>query len=131
MASSELATVSLWHRLLNDGEIEQLIALIDPDVEVGGPRGSGHGAALFRQWFGRAGVRLTPLRYFHRKSVVVVEQEGEWQPPTSDQPAGRQRLATVFTLSGGSITRIVRFPALLDALEAAGVTDAEEAPGAG
>ena len=40
----EIQTVIAWHDALNNGDVDRLVALSHPDVEVGGPRGSAHGA---------------------------------------------------------------------------------------
>ena len=124
--ADEVGIVHQWHNALNGGEIEQLIALVHPEVEVGGPRGSAAGAQVMREWVGRANVRLYPLRAFHKKGVVVVEEQGEWLAPESGQVAGSQVVATVFGMDGGRITRVIRYDDLASALAAAGLTAADQ-----
>lgn len=121
-----VAMVARWHRLLNSGQIEELMALIDVDIEVGGPRGTSRGAQTFRDWFGRAGVRLEPLQYFQRDNTVVVKETAVWHGPEAKKVVGGQVVASHFTIAGGVITGITRFDTLADALEAAGLTDADE-----
>ena len=125
MKSQDVATVDTWHRLLNNGDIERLVALIDHDVEIGGPRGVSTGVQVFRDWFGRAGIQLTPLRYFHRDNVVVAEEEGVWQSPDDGRETGRQVVASLFTLENGLITGIKRFDTLPAALREAGLDKAD------
>ena len=75
-------TVRAWHAAVNAGDLERLVALSSNDIEVAGPRGSGRGEQLLRDWFGRAGVRLEPLQTFSRDTdVVVVEQRATWAAP--------------------------------------------------
>jgi hypothetical protein len=50
--------VEAWHEALNEGEVDRLVGLSHPDVEVGGPRGTRRGARLLREWVDRANVRL-------------------------------------------------------------------------
>ena len=125
--SEEVAAVDAWHLRLNAGNIEGLLALIHPEVEVGGPRGTSRGIQVFRDWFGRAGVRLTPVRYFHRGSVVVAEEEGVWQAP-GDAAPGSQAVWSLFAVDGGLIMRIHRFDSRAAALQAAGLGEADEVP---
>ena len=125
----EVTTVLAWHEAVNRGDVERLLALSSDDVEVGGPRGRGRGAQLLRDWFGRAGIRLTPRRIFCRRQTVVVEQEAEWRVPGnlgSDESAGRQVVASVFGVHDGRVTSVVRYPDLASALQAAGLAKADE-----
>ena len=43
MNDPELRVVEAWHEALNDGEVDRLVGLSHPEVEVGGPRGIGRG----------------------------------------------------------------------------------------
>jgi hypothetical protein len=119
--------VEAWHSALNQGDVETMMALVDANVVVGGPRGTTQGAAVVREWFGRANVRLIPLAYFSREQTVVVEEEGEWLDPASRQVSGRQRVATHFVVKDGLITSIIRHDQIEDALSAAGLTTADKA----
>ncbi len=125
MRSQDVATIDTWHRLLNNGDIERLVALIDHDVEIGGPRGVSTGVQVFRDWFGRAGIQLIPLRYFHKGNVVVAEEEGVWQSPDDGRETGRQVVSSLFTLENGLITGIKRFDTLSAALREAGLDEAD------
>ena len=119
----ETQTVNAWHDALNSGDVERLIALSHPDVEVGGPRGSGHGAQILREWVDRANVHLEPLRTFHEAETVVVEQEAEWQ---TVEPGDRQTVASVFLVRNGLVTSVVRYPDLASALRAANPDEPHE-----
>ena len=69
--------VADWHEALNAGDVDRLSDFSHPDVEVGGPHGTGRGAQLLRDWALRSGIRLLPTRVFHNEVRVVVEQEAE------------------------------------------------------
>jgi hypothetical protein len=58
----EMRTVTAWHEALNSRDVERLVGLSHPDVRVGGPRETGHGADILREWVDLAGIRLTPGR---------------------------------------------------------------------
>lgn len=42
-AASMVGIVEAWQEALNSGAIEGLVTLSHPDIEVGGPRGTGRG----------------------------------------------------------------------------------------
>ena len=75
----EIRTVRAWHDALNSGDADYLVELSHLEVEVGGPRGTGHGTQLLREWVSRANICLEPRRVFHRADTVVVEQRAEWR----------------------------------------------------
>ena len=77
VTTPELRAVEAWHEALNSGDADRIVALSQPNVEVGGPRGAGHGAGLLREWVGRANIRLEPRRVFHKADTVVVEQKAQ------------------------------------------------------
>ena len=114
--------VRAWHNALNTGDLEKMMSLIHTEVVVGGPRGTASGAALVREWFGRANVRLYPLTYFANGQNVVVEENGEWIDPTTGEITGHQRVSTHFEVKEGLITRIARYDQLETALSEAGLT---------
>jgi len=122
-SSPEIQAVIAWHAAVNDGDVERLVALSDPDIEVGGPRGTGHGARILREWVDRANVRLDPGRTFHEADTVVVEQGAKWQ---SAEPGDRQTVASVFVVNDGLVKSVVRYPDLASALRAANLDEAHE-----
>lgn len=124
MTVSEVRLVKAWHAALNDGDVERLAALSHPDVEVGGPRGIGCGVQLLRQWVGRAGVHLEIRRVFHQADTVVVEQSAEWR--SAGQASGNQTVGSVFVIRDGQVVRVVRYPDLTSALNAANLDESHE-----
>lgn len=118
---SPLDMVADWHTALNEGKVERMVEKVRPDVEVGGPRGKAQGAEIVREWFGRANVRLWPLRYFARQETVVVEEKGEWISPDTGQVSGSQTVATVYTVRGNLIAKIVRYDSVETALKEGGL----------
>ncbi len=126
MATDAVSTVHAWHEALNAGDVEALVALSSDDVEVGGPRGSGRGAQLLREWFGRAGIRLVPYQTFHRDNTVVVKQGATWQSPGASTAPEPQTIASVFHVEDGRVTSVVRYPDLASALEASGLANSDK-----
>ncbi len=126
MSTSEIATIAAWHAALNAGDVERLVALSSDDVEVGGPRGSGCGADLLRDWAGRAGIQLEPRRTFWRAGTVVVEQRARWRSAEDGQMGEAQDVASLFRVRDGRVTAVVRYPDLAAALAAAGLEASDE-----
>jgi ketosteroid isomerase-like protein len=123
---SEVHVVEAWHAALNEGDVDRLVGLSHPDVEIGGPRGVGRGVQLLREWVARANVRLDPQRVFRRGSTVVVEQAGHWRSAESGEVIGSQTVASVFTVGDGLVTSLVRYDDLSEALETVGLDQSDE-----
>lgn len=123
--STEIQTVLAWHGALNSGDLERLVGLSHPDIEVGGPRGTSHGAQILRGWVDRANIHLEPGRIFHESDAVVVEQAAEW---VSAEPGSRQTVASAFLVRDGLVTSVLRHPDLASALRAADLDEADERP---
>ena len=124
VATDAVAVVLAWQDAVNRQDADRLVALSAPDIEVAGPRGSGYGHQLLREWLARAGLRLTTERIFARDEVVVVAQEGVW---LGAAPAARH-LASRFRVTGGRVAQFARYDDLAGALAAAGLGDADEVP---
>jgi ketosteroid isomerase-like protein len=116
---SEVRVVRDWHEALNGGDADRLVQLSHPDIEVGGPRGSGRGTRLLKEWMERANIRLEPGRVFHRADTVVVEEKAEWRSPETGEPTGNQTVGSVFAVRDGRLARVMRYDDLADALQAA------------
>lgn len=112
---------------LNSGDIERLVSLSHPDIEIEGPRGTGRGTQLLREWAGRAGIRLDPRRVFHRADKVVVEQQAEWRSPETGETTGTQTLASAFVVRNDRVVSVSRYSALTEALSAVDLDESHEA----
>ncbi len=117
--TSEVRIVETWHEALNEGDVDRLVALSHPNIELGGPRGTGRGSQLLREWVARANVRLEPRRIFHQADTVAVEQEAVWRSPNTGQVIGSHTVASVFVLHDGRITSLLRYDDLAEALRTA------------
>ena len=124
--AGEVDVVRGWHEALNAGDSDGVAKLTDNAVEVGGPRGTGLGAALVRDWAERAGIRLDPGRVFHRGDAVVVEQLARWRDPDTGAWGTPLALASAFRVVGGRVSRIARFEEVAAALAVAGLDPGDE-----
>ncbi len=123
----EIRIVRAWHKALHSGDADLLVELSHSDVEVGGPRGASRGTQLLREWVGRANIRLEPRRVFHRADTVVVEQWAEWRSADTGQVTDGQSVSSVFLVRDDRIARVMRYPILADALDAANLDESYEA----
>ena len=129
MTAPEVSVVAAWHEALNRGDVERLVELSHPDVEVGGPRGTGKGAQLLREWVARASINLEPKRAFYKGDTVVVEQEAKWRSAETGDLSGSEQVASVFLVRDGLVRCVTRYPDLAGALRAADLDGSCEIPG--
>ena len=126
---TETDVVRAWHRALNSGNLEALLDLSYPDIEIAGPRGSARGHAALREWATQAGVTLEMGELFAGPGVVVAAQRGVWQPQGDGEAPGRAEVATVFRVEGGRVRALARSGSLDEALEVAGLSRTDSVPG--
>lgn len=120
MSDTEVRVVEAWHSALNAGDVDRLVSLSHPDVEVGGPLGTGVGVRLLREWVKRANIRLVAQRFFHHQGTVVAEEDAEWYDTDTGRVTGSQTVATVFVVYDGRVASVLRYPDLDEALSAVG-----------
>lgn len=124
-----VAVVEAWQEAANEGDIERLLGLSDPEIALVGPRGTAHGHGVLREWMERAGLRLTTRRLFARGEVVVAEQRGVWRSAESGEVVGEAGVASCFRVVGGVVARVARFDRLEVALEDGGIGVGDEVGG--
>ena len=123
-----LAVVHAWVAAANAQDAERLLACSDPTIEVVGPRGSGFGHQLLRNWLARAGLRLETLRAFVREDVVVLEQRGVWRSLETGEMTSEKALATFFEVHGGHVVKFARFDGIEEAFATTGLEPADAVP---
>lgn len=121
-----LAIAQAWQEAANAQDIERLIELSDVNIEIVGPRGSGFGQQLLRDWMARAGLTLETLRAFARGEQIVLEQHGIWRSLETGEVTGDKTLASTFHVQAGRVVRFARYDQLATALAAVGLTEADE-----
>ena len=126
MTIFEVRVVYDWHEALNGGDADRLVQLSHPDIEVGGPRGSGRGTRLLKEWVERANIRLEPRRVFHRADTVVVEEKAEWRSSETGELIENRTVGSVFVVRDGRLARVVRYDDLAGALQAANFDGSHE-----
>jgi hypothetical protein len=125
--SSALDSVLAWQAAVNAQDLDGLLEHSAPDIAVVGPRGTGIGHQVLREWLARAGLTLTTTRAFVCGDTVVLAQRGVWHAPDTGEVTGDRTLATVFQLNDQrQVARFARFNHLAEALAAAGLGPADE-----
>jgi hypothetical protein len=128
MNDNEISLIAAWHDALNAGDVDRLLSLSSDDVEIVGPRGTGRGSQLLREWVARSGIRLEMRRLFARDSTVIAEELAEWRSTDTGEIVDRQDLATIFHIENGHVSYIDRRPSLSDALDLTGLSDSDLRP---
>jgi hypothetical protein len=123
---SPLPVVHAWQEAANRRDIDRLLELSDPDIEITGPRGSSRGHQLLRDWLDRAGLTLQTQRAFVRGETVVLAQHGVWQSTDSADKTGERDLASRFQVNDGRVTQYARYDTLDAALAEAGLDAGDE-----
>lgn len=125
---SPFSIVQEWQDAANHQNIDRLVELSSPDIEVIGPRGSGHGYQLLREWLSRAGLHLTTLRAFVHDNYVGVAQHGVWRSVETGEVTGERDLASRFLIDGHRVGQYARYDSLDVALNDAGLHYSDEIP---
>jgi hypothetical protein len=120
MDSTEAVDVALaWQDAANTQDILRLITLSAPDIEIVGPRGSGYGHQLLKEWMARAGLTLTTRRAFARGEHVTVEQTAVWRDPATGAVTGEKTLASLFRVNDQrQVSAYARYDTLAEAFAA-------------
>lgn len=126
--NSPLAVVQAWQDAANSQNVEQLLELSDPNIEIVGPRGSGYGHQLLHDWLGRAGLYLQTRRALVRENIVVLAQYGVWRSVETGELLGEMTVASQFRVDKQRVAFYARHDSLDTALEKAGLTPADEQP---
>lgn len=117
-----------WQDAANRGDVDRLLELSAPEIEVVGPRGSGYGHQLLRDWLARAGLRLETIRVFAGGNTVVVAQHGVWRSVDTGEVKGERSVASSFRVEGRRVARIERYDSLDAALDGAGISYSDRVP---
>jgi len=119
----------VWQEAANAQDADLLLAISDPQIAIVGPRGTGHGRDLLREWLARAGLSLTTLRAFVHDDEVVLAQHGVWHDPATGARQGEQELASCFQVRDRRVVRFARYDTLEEALVHSQMTPADEITG--
>lgn len=128
-AERAVNAVREWQRASNEKDVERLLELSDPDIEILGPRGSIEGRETLRTWVSRAGLRLETPRTFAKGNTVVMSQRGVRRSPETGETTGEASLATRFVVENGRVGELARYDgeaALRTALEESGLSHEDE-----
>lgn len=124
---SSLHVAQAWQDAANAQDIPRLLALSAPDIEIIGPRGSGFGHQLLKDWLARAGLTLSTQRAFARGQMVALEQSGVWRDLATGDVTGERTLASTFRVDDQQqVAAFARYDSLAEALAAADLTERDE-----
>ena len=113
--------VEAWNDAANRQDAERLTELSDPNIEILGPRGSGYGHVLLRDWLTRAGLSLKTVRAFAGGNLVVLAQHGVWRSMDSGEMTEERDLASHYRVAAGRVLRFARYDTLAEAFAATGL----------
>ncbi len=115
--------VQSWHEAVNAGNVRRALMFCAPEVEVGGPQGTGAGSARMEAWLTRSRISLEPQEpLVETDGRVVVREHARWR--AADAPDGvptdePTETWVVFEAADGLITSVRRFESAADVPAAA------------
>jgi hypothetical protein len=119
MNQETVNVVEAWQDAANRQDVERLLELSDPKIEIVGPRGVARGHQVLTEWLSRAGLTLETFRTFAKDGVVVMAQRGTWRSEATNGEESKADVATVFRVAHGKIIYLARYDGLEEALSKA------------
>jgi hypothetical protein len=124
--NDSLDVVHAWLAAVNSRDYDGVMNTSDENIEIVGPRGSGYGHELLREWLDHSRVTLESLRIFVRGDAVVIAQHGIWRSTENNEIIGEADVASSFLVEQGRVVRYARYDDLDEALQKAGVEYGDE-----
>ncbi|WP_408009776.1 DUF3224 domain-containing protein [Pseudalkalibacillus sp. A8] len=121
----EIYIADKWIDACNAQDVDALLDITSPTIEISGPRGSGYGKVLLVEWLERTGLTLETLSIYGRKGSLVYEQLASWKGQEGRTP-GEANVASVIKVRNGKIAFISRFDDLEKALKSAGLQETDK-----
>jgi hypothetical protein len=122
MKQETVNVVETWQEAANEQDVEKLLELSDPNIEIVGPRGVARGHQIFTEWLRRAGLRLETYQTFAKNDVVVMAQHGTWRSAATNNERSKADVATVFRVANGKVIYLARYDSLEEALSKANLS---------
>lgn len=111
-------------------DVERMIALADPEIEIVTPRGTGRGHQEIRDFMERQtyGVSMHSelVRVLHRGETVVTEERVELRYVETGERAEAFTVASVYVVRDGRVVRLAPQSDFEAAVREAGLTGADE-----
>ncbi len=126
MELDSVAVVLAWQDAVSGQDVDRVLEFSAMDVEVRGPRGSGYGHQVLREWLAGTRLNLETQRIFARDETVVVAQHGIWRSPETREVIGESDVASLFKVEMGKVTKYARYDELGMALNETGLMYADE-----
>lgn len=121
----EVNLADKWMDACNAQDVDTLLEITSPTIEISGPRGSGYGKGLLVEWLERTGFTLETLSIYGRKGTLVYEQLATWSGQEG-RTESEANTASVIKVKNGKVTYISRFDNLEKALKTAGLLETDK-----
>jgi hypothetical protein len=118
LMNNVIETADTWVDRLNAQDVEGVLEVSDPNIELIGPRGAGFGHDLLVQWMENTGVNLNTITRYANDHRVVYEQEAVWE-----NQGGHVIVFTFMEVKDGKVTRLERFDNIDDAFSTSGLNE--------
>lgn len=126
MSESIFTTVQEWQDAANSRDIERLMSVSDPNIELVDPHGFAHGHQVLKEWLEQAGLQLTTVKVFVRGNTVVASQDAVWRSMETNVVIGKARVASIFRVDHNRVVYVNRLDSLDAAFERSGLSELDE-----
>lgn len=113
-----IETADIWVDKVNAQDVEGVLEVSDPNIELVGPRGAGFGHDLLVQWMEDTGVKLHTITRYANGHCVVYEQEAAWE-----NQDGHVIVYTFMEVKDSKVLRLERFDNIDDAFSTSGLNE--------
>lgn len=99
-----------WTSNVNKKDIQAVLNISDPHIELAGPRGAAEGHDMLRKWIEESGIYLQTQNVYAKDNQVILTQKATWE-----NQSGHVTIYTFMEIRNGKIYRLGRFDTLDDA----------------
>lgn len=118
-----IETAEQWVDRSNHKDLEGLLGLTAPQIEIAGPRGAGFmNNADLEEWLERANLQLATINRYAKDEWIVLEQHGTWHDEDG-RIKGEANVFTVLHVKDRKVHSLARYDGKEQAFQASGLSE--------
>ncbi|RAR44218.1 hypothetical protein [Paenibacillus sp. MDMC362] len=121
-----IETAEQWVERSNHKDLEGLMDLTAPQIEIIGPQGSGlMNNADLGEWLERANLQLATINRYAKDERIVLEQHGTWLHEDG-HIKGEAIVFTVFSVKDRKVHSLARYDGKAQAFQVSGLSEEDK-----